>query len=180
MATTKLQFRIATLDDAAQIQQLIQAAFRAEDSRENWTGDMGLASGFSIGVEEITPGITNPNSDVLIATDDNGQLVGSITVVKRGTDVARLALLAVDQKLHRGGIGRQVLTYAQDYCRREWGVKKLGLNALSTRQELIAWYMRFGFRKTGEESPFPYERFSDRALPDGLCFFEMEKDLEAV
>ncbi|KAI1799614.1 acyl-CoA N-acyltransferase [Daldinia bambusicola] len=177
MANGNLQFRIATPDDAAQIQQLVQSAFRAEDSRENWTGDMGLASDFSIAVEEIMRNITAPDSAYLTATDENGVLVSSVGVSKRGADVGRIYMLVVDPHRHRGGIGRKVLAYAEEYSRQRWGVGKMGLNALSTRLQLIEWYLRCGYRKSGELSPFPREWFKGRTLPDDLCFVELEKDL---
>ncbi|KAI1465576.1 acyl-CoA N-acyltransferase [Daldinia caldariorum] len=177
MASGDLQFRIATPDDAAQIQQLLNSAFRAEDSRENWTGDMGLASEFNIAVEEIMRNITAPDSAYLMATDERGVLTGSVGVSKRGADVGRIYMLAVDPHRHRGGIGRKVLAFAEEYSRQRWGVGKMSLNALSTRLPLLEWYLRCGYRKTGELTPVPREWFKDRILPDDFCFVEFEKDL---
>ncbi|KAK5998063.1 hypothetical protein PT974_00434 [Cladobotryum mycophilum] len=166
-----LQFRIATPDDAPQLQQLVQSAFRAHDSRLDWTGNMELASHFKIEVEEVMSNITKPDMDAAAA------LVATIEVSKCGTDVGRLSMIAVDPGCQRGGVGRQVLAYAEDYCHRTWGVAQFSLNALSTRKALVEWYMRRGYRKTGETSPFPRERFSNLALPDDMCFIELEKDL---
>lgn len=180
MTKINLHFRMATPADAAQLQELVQSAFRAEDSRERWTGDTELSKKFHVGVDEIMVNINKTDSATLMATNDSGVLVGSLEVSKRGNDLARLSMLAVDHRHHRGGIGHQVLAHAEDYCRREWGVKKLGLNALSTREELIAWYERCGFRKTGDLSPFPRDRFADLTLPEDLCFVELEKDLNTV
>ncbi|KAJ0110257.1 gnat family [Diaporthe amygdali] len=180
MPNETLQFRIATPDDAAQLQNLVQCAFRAEDTRDRWTGSMELASQFHIGVEEVMANITNPDCVVLMATDNNGALVASVETFRRSAVLARLSMLAVDQNHQRGGLGRQVLAYAEDYCQRTWGIKRLGLNALSTRQELISWYMRCGFQKTGETSAFPRDRFAGLALPEDLCFVELEKDLIPV
>jgi ribosomal protein S18 acetylase RimI-like enzyme len=180
MTNGDLRFRVATPDDAAQLQAMVKSAFRAEDSRQDWTADMRLGSSFHIDVEEIMTQITKTDSAILMATDNNNALVASIEVSKRSADLARLSMLAVDQRYQRGGIGRQVLAYAEDYCQRAWGVKKLDLNALSTRRELILWYIRHGYQKTGELTPFPKERFQELALPDDLCFVELEKDLNIV
>lgn len=180
MANGNLQFRIATPADAERIQELVQAAFRAEDTRERWTGDTELSKRFRVGVDEVMVNITKPDSATLMATDSDGVLVASLEVSKRSADLARLSMLAVDQHHHRGGFGRQVLAYAEKYCRLEWGSTRLSLNALSTREELIAWYERCGFRRTGDMSPFPRERFTDFALPEDLCFVELEKDLSTT
>ena len=155
---TNLQFRRATTSDAKQIQQLIQSAFRAEDSRPEWTADVELGVRFRIEVDTILATINHPDQMILVATNNsNGDdhLVASVTIAMRSADYARLSLLAVDQNYQQGGIGRRVLAYAEDYSRRQWGVTKMGLNALSSRQKLIAWYTRCCYRRTGEVAPFP-------------------------
>jgi ribosomal protein S18 acetylase RimI-like enzyme len=181
MTGKPLQFRIATPEDASAIQQLVQSAFQAADTRQDWTADMELNIRFRVAVEEVMPRITNPNSAIVMAftTTENGNqaLVASVEVAKRSDDLARLSMLAVNQHHQRGGIGREILTYAEKYCQHQWGVTKFGLDALSTRQALIAWYMRRGYQKTGETVPFPVEKFSDLALPGDLCFVQLEKEL---
>lgn len=181
MSNESLHFRIATPDDAGQIQNLIQSAFRTEDTRARWTGSTELASQFHISVDEVLANINKPNYTVLVATDPStdGKIVASVECVRQRTapDLARLSMLAVNDSRQRSGLGRAVLTRAEDYCRREWGVTRLGLNALSTREELISWYVRCGFERTGATSAFPRERFPALDLPEDLCFVELEKDL---
>lgn len=179
MTNGNLQFRIATPDDAARLQQLVQSSFRAEDSRPRWTADMELGRRFRVDVGDILANITKPDSATLMATDSDGVLVASVEACKRSANLARFSMLAVDPQHQRGGIGRQLLAYAEDYSRRAWGVKKLGLNALSTREELILWYMRCGYQRTGELTPFTVQ-IDGVALPDDLCFVELEKDADAA
>jgi len=173
-----LKFRTATPEDAPQLQQLVESAFRAEDSRAGWTDDLGLSSSFRIDIKDIMAMITNPDSVMLMATDENNTLVGAIGTSKRDTNHARLFMLAVDETQQRGGVGRQILTYAENYGSRTWGVTTLGLNALSNRKQLISWYARCGYKETGETSPFPRDRYEGLTLPDDLCFVEFEKMLE--
>lgn len=182
MASTvqNLQFRPATQDDAPRIQQLVQSSFRTHDTRPDWTGHLELATGFHISVEEVSTQIANPDGVFLMANTslgDDGDLVATIAVTKRGADVGRLSMIAVDDKYQRGGIGRQALGYAEDYCQRKWNVNMISLNALSTRPALIEWYVRRGYQKTGETSPFPREKFPDINLPEDMCFIELEKTL---
>ena len=178
MATDNLHFRNAVPGDADQLQQLVQSAFRADDSRQDWIGNLELAKHFRVDVEEITAKIANPDTITLMALDNNDALVASIEVSKRVADCGRLSMIAVDERYQRGGVGRRVLAYAEDYCRQTWGVKKLSLNALSTRKALIEWYIRHGYRKTGETTPFPREKFSNLVIPDDWHFVELEKELQ--
>lgn len=170
-----LNFRVASADDAAELQQLIQVAFRAEDSRQGWIADMALNRRFTVGIAQIEKAATEPDSDFLVASDSAGNTVATIGVSKQEPDHARIFMLAVDRRHQQGGLGRQVLAYAEEYCQRNWGVTRLGLDALSTRHELISWYLRRGYQKTGETKPFPREAYSDLELPEDLCFVQFEK-----
>ncbi|EAW19528.1 GNAT family N-acetyltransferase [Aspergillus fischeri NRRL 181] len=182
MPTPAMHYRLATPSDAPQIQHLVQSAFRAPDTRPNWTGDTALASAFRIDTAEILSKITTPDSAFLLATDPTGALIACIGVSRctANDNLARFFLLAVDEAYQRFGIGRKILAYAEEYAHREWGVRRGGLNALSTREELILWYLRCGYQLTGEVTPFPFERFAGMELPENLCFLEMEKALVAM
>jgi GNAT superfamily N-acetyltransferase len=89
---------------------------------------------------------------------------------------ARLSMVAVEQSSHRGGIGRLLLSQSEAWCRANWATARFELNALSTRKELVAWYERCGYRRTGETTPFPVGRIPGVELPEGLCFIELDKE----
>jgi hypothetical protein len=60
----------------------------------------------------------------------------------------------------------------------ERGGKRIRMNVVNVRDALIAWYVRRGYRKTGETEPFPYgdDRYG-APLRDDLSFLVLEKDL---
>lgn len=154
---TNLQFHPATPSDAKQIQQLIQSAFRAEDSRPEWTADMELGVRFRIEVDAILATINHPDQTILMTTINNNcnnHLVASVTIAKRGMNCARLSLLAVDQHYQQRGIGRRVLAYAEDYSRQQWGATKMGLNAfVSTEAHCVVYSLRLpAHRRSGAVS----------------------------
>ncbi|KAI1336078.1 acyl-CoA N-acyltransferase [Xylariaceae sp. FL0016] len=181
MSNTELRFRVATSDDAPKIQEFVEAAFQAEDSRPAWTADMALGRGFRLPLEAVRAVIARPDSAILMGFAAGGPLVASVEVARRGDgDLARIAMLSVDPGRQRAGLGRAVLAHAEAYGRETWGARRAGLNALSTRAQLLAWYGRNGYRETGETAPFPVERYPELDLPGDLCFVEMEKDLGAT
>uniref|UniRef100_A0A8H7NMJ8 N-acetyltransferase domain-containing protein n=1 Tax=Bionectria ochroleuca TaxID=29856 RepID=A0A8H7NMJ8_BIOOC len=126
MSDNQLNFRVATLEDAEPLKELIQAAFRAEDSREGWVGLADLAAGFTMDVNEVKERISSPTSEVLIASNAESKYLGCVAVSKHGENVARVSWVAVDQKSHRGGIGRKVLEHAEEYSRQTWGSRSWG------------------------------------------------------
>ena len=54
-----------------------------------------------------------------------------------------------------------MLAEAERLGRDECGAGELHMTVITAREDLIAWYERRGYRRTGELSPFPYgdERF---------------------
>lgn len=175
---TALTFRRATLDDAAWLRNLNEHAFSTNDSRPNWTGDAELASKYTLSVESIIKSLTAQGWETFVAENEAGDIIASINVGKKGDDTGRIATLIVHDDYQRGGVGGRVLAYGEDFCRREWGVTKLSLNALSSRKALLAWYKSRGYRETGETSPFPRDapEFASIHMPEDLCFVEMDKD----
>jgi hypothetical protein len=53
------------------------------------------------------------------------------------------------------------------------------MTVITAREDLIAWYERRGYRRTGRTSPFPYgdERFGVPLRPD-LAFELLVKELD--
>lgn len=71
-----------------------------------------------------------------------------------------------------------IIAEAERTAREDWGVDEMHMTVISVREELIAWYERRGYRRTGELTPFPYgdERFG---VPqrDDLVFELLVKEL---
>lgn len=72
------------------------------------------------------------------------------------TGAAYLGMFAVRPTLQGGGVGRAVLDEAARIARDDWHAEALELTTIKQREELIAWYERRGFTRTGELRPFPY------------------------
>lgn len=97
-----------------------------------------------------------------------------------GRTTAYFGLFAVAPRHQRGGVGRAVLAYAEEYCRRRWAATHLEMTVLNPRTELVEWYIRRGFSLTDEVRPFPFALFEEtggRVLMDGLALMVMRKAL---
>lgn len=82
--------------------------------------------------------------------------------------VAYFGMFAVKPGLQGGGVGRRFLAEAERIAREEWGADELQMTVIHLREELIEWYERRGFHRTGRQKPFPYgdERFGIPARDD--------------
>jgi ribosomal protein S18 acetylase RimI-like enzyme len=108
-------------------------------------------------------------------------LVGCVRVERdhREPDApAHLGMLAVRPE-HQGlGIGRILVEAAEQLASRRWGAGELQMLVLAPRTELIAWYERLGYRRTGATVPFR-EVASDVLLAPDLRFVVLHKQLPA-
>jgi GNAT superfamily N-acetyltransferase len=170
-----IRFRVAAPDDAPHVQRLVQSAFRAGDSRPGWAGDASLTQHF---VPSVSDKIAAPGRTTLVAATRDGPYAASICVAHdQDAAAVRFSLLAVDPQAHRGGLGSRMLAFAEEYARETLGARVVGMNALSARPELVAWYVRRGYERTGQLTPLPPGRYGDRPIPEGWGLVEMEKQL---
>lgn len=167
-------FRIATTDDAPRLQALIEAAFRFTDASLEWIGSPELAETFTMDISVINERINSPDNVFLIASDEpNGTAIACVNVYNKEPGYGRIALLAVDPTIQRGGLGRIVMNKAEEYLVKEFGARKMGLNALETRKGLIEWYERKGYVRTGDVTKIPVERYDGKEI----ALVEFEKSV---
>jgi GNAT superfamily N-acetyltransferase len=168
--------RDATLADVPAIVALVQSAYRGEASRAGWTTEADLLDGQRIDAEGVSDVIARPDSLVLLA-ERQARILACAHVEKRG-DVGYFGMFAVQPATQAQGLGRRVLAAAECLARERWSVTRMTLTVIDLRANLIAWYLRRGYRRTGEHEPFPYgdARFG---IPrrDDLRFERLEREL---
>jgi GNAT superfamily N-acetyltransferase len=96
----------------------------------------------------------------LVAVERDGLMVACCQLERRG-DSAYFGMFAVRPALQGAGLGKAIIAEAERCAREEWGAREMQMTVISVREDLIAWYERRGYRRTGKTSPFPYgdERF---------------------
>ncbi|MDJ0381167.1 GNAT family N-acetyltransferase [Streptomyces sp. G-G2] len=174
--TTALSFRTATDADVVALVALVESAYRGEASRGGWTTEADYLDGRRTderGVREI---IATPDSTLLVVERD-GALVACCHLQHRG-DHAYFGMFAVRPELQGAGLGKEIMAEAERRVREQWGATEMHMTVVNVREELIAYYERRGYRRTGRLSPFPYgdERFG---IPrrDDLAFELLVKQL---
>ena len=92
--------------------------------------------------------------------------------------LAELSFEGASCKFQGGGIGRVMLDQAATLVRRRWGSTRMEMTVIAQRRDIIAWYERRGFHKTGEHRPFPFgDLINGTALRDDLYFEVLVTDL---
>ena len=148
-----LVFRLATIDDAHAVAARAQSAYRGEAAEAGWTTEAHLIPGQRIAAVEVGALIARPLSTVLLAEDSAG-LAGCVHV-EAVDGVGRLGLLAVEPARQAMGLGRRLVAAAEAHARDRLGVAEMRMEVIHSRAELIGWYERQGYRRTGDVAPFP-------------------------
>jgi ribosomal protein S18 acetylase RimI-like enzyme len=170
------RLRRAVHADVPALVALIESAYRGEASRAGWTTEAHLLAGQRVDPEGVAEVIDKDGGMILLAERD-GRPIVCCQLEHRG-DYAYFGMFAVSPAAQGGGLGRHALAEAERFARERWQVSEMRMLVIAQREDLIAWYERRGYRRTGEMSPFPYgdERFGI-PLRDDLRFETLAKPL---
>lgn len=151
MTTT---YRMATPADAPAVRALIESGYRGDSARKGWSHEADLLGGDRTTPEEVAAMIAAPEKRVLLAEQD-GALVGTVTITDLGGGLAYMGLLCIDPERQAGGLGRTLVREVEQLAASEFGATRMELIVVDAREELIAWYERRGYSRTGGLRPFP-------------------------
>ncbi|MGA2980290.1 MAG: GNAT family N-acetyltransferase [Terriglobales bacterium] len=129
------QIRTAESADAPAIARLVNDAFRSER--------------FFIDADRTDPekvGALLQKGKFLMLFED-GVLAGCVYTERRG-ERGYFGLLAVEPQRQRSGIGARLIAAAEQQCRSA-GCRFMDLTFVNVRQELPAYYRRFGYVENG-------------------------------
>jgi GNAT superfamily N-acetyltransferase len=134
------EIRTAEAADAPAIARLVNDAFRPER--------------FFVDADRTNPEKVSAllHKGKFLMHYEDGVLAGCVYSEIRG-ERGYFGLLAVDPKRQRSGIGARLIAAAEQDCRSA-GCRFMDLTFVNVRQELPAYYRRFGYVENGA-LPFP-------------------------
>lgn len=154
-----LVFRDARVADVAAIVALVESAYRGDASRAGWTTEADLLDGQRVDVVGVAEIIMRRGSRVLLA-EAGGEMLACCHLEKQG-DACYFGMFSVKPTRQAGGVGKRMLAEAERLARDKWKCTQMEMTVISVRDELVAWYERRGYHRSGRYKPFPYgdERF---------------------
>lgn len=148
-----LSFHKAELNDAVAIADLVNSAYRGESSRAGWTTEADLLDGLRITTPEVAALIRRDDAFVLVGVLRD-QIVACIAC-EQNENTAKFGLIAVKPSLQNKGYGREMIQAAEAITAREWRVAGFYLSVITLRTELVEFYERLGFERSGQFEDFP-------------------------
>lgn len=169
-----MDISIANAEDIPALLTLLNSAYRGEGSKQGWTTEADMISGELRTDEEQLKGLLQrPGAIFLKSTNEKNEIEGCVFLEKREGKLY-LGMLSVAPNLQARGTGKQLMEAAEYYATVQ-DCPSIFMRVVSIRPELIAWYERKGYYKTGEVQPFEDSKFGKAKLP--LEFWVMQKDL---
>lgn len=165
----------ATLADADELSALINSAYRGETSRKGWTTEADLLDGGRTDAAALRE-IILETGHTLLKYVESSKIIGCVELRQEGNRIC-LGMLTVSPDLQGKGIGKKLLAAAEAEA-KNLRCSAIYMTVISVRKELIDWYARHGYRKTGERKPFDFNdpRFG---LPrQELEFIVLEKPMQ--
>jgi len=150
---SSLSFRPAQAADSASIAALVNAAYRGDASRQGWTTEADLLDGLRTTAAEVRQLIVSGRATMLLCMH-GADLIASVCL-EPDADATHVGMFVVNPAMQGSGVGKQLLTYAESYAVQHWPVSKFYMHVITLRHELMAFYERRGYRRTGIVKAFP-------------------------
>jgi len=160
----------ATINDAERIKDLINLSYRGN---EGWTKETEIVSGARISIEDTKILIQKNNSKMFIATIE-GTLVGCICI-ELEKNKAYIGSFAVAPSYQNRGIGKSILMQAELIAINQFKARELIMIVVSQRRELIEYYERRGYSRTGQVEKYPIHLNVGIPILDGLTIEYLRK-----
>jgi ribosomal protein S18 acetylase RimI-like enzyme len=159
------------------VHALIESAYRGDSSRAGWTTEADIVKGPRTDAEELLSILRSPDAEILTAYDEAGTLVACCQMERRA-DAAYFGMFSVRPSGQAAGVGSAVLIEAERIAREDWQRPRMVMWVIEVRTELIAWYERRGYTRTGEAVDFPYDPDATAGpIMPGLRFIVLAKAL---
>lgn len=169
----------ATDAEIPAIADFVNAAYRGDSSRIGWTTEADYLDGQRTDPALLRADLAARPEAILLTLRDapDGPLLGCVWLEPVDAEAWYLGMLTVRPDLQARQLGRTLLSGAETVA-KERGARRMRMTVVNIRDTLIAWYLRRGYRLTGETKPFPY---NDSRLGeprrDDLIFVVLEKRL---
>jgi ribosomal protein S18 acetylase RimI-like enzyme len=170
---------IATDAEIDAVVALVNSAYRGESSRAGWTTEADYLGGQRTDAETLRAELAaHPGAVVLVMRDEEGgPLIACVRLEPVDEHAWYLGMFTVEPRMQNRRLGRSLLDEAERFVASR-GARVMRMSVIGLREELLGWYERRGYVRTGKTRDFPYgdPRFGEPRGQD-LTLLVLEKPL---
>jgi len=170
-----IKFRIAGVDDSEKVCSLINSVYRGENSKKGWTTEAYMLDGIRIDIPSLKKTINKKDNVIILAMYEN-QIIGCVHLETKGNK-CHLGMLSVDVNYQDKGIGKKIMEHSEEYAKNVMKCTEMEMKVIGKRKELIDFYIRRGYKITGESEPFLLNTHFGEPKSSDLYFEYLTKDL---
>ncbi|MES3036350.1 MAG: GNAT family N-acetyltransferase [Bdellovibrionota bacterium] len=161
MSAKPWKFRLATEADIPAIHKLVNSAYRGDSSRRGWTTEAHLLEGQRTDPVQLKIMLDDPISFLhVVEITEDGYLPGvnkydlvACVEIRKESDGLYIGMLTVNPWIQNSGIGKWVLEQCEEIA-LSWGYQRVYMTVITLRADLMNWYERRGYNRTGNVLPF--------------------------
>ena len=141
----------AEISHSQDICNLINLTYRGESG---WTRETHIIGGNRTNLDEITQAMEKTDAQFYVVYLKQ-RLVTCIYLAKEQHQTAYVGFFSVHPDFQGKGIGKYILQQAETIAKVQFSAIKIRMYVVSQRPELIAFYERRGYQRTGSQDPYP-------------------------
>jgi GNAT superfamily N-acetyltransferase len=158
---------------ASQICFLVNIAYRGT---RGWTKETDIVAGNRVTLSDVESILSNPDAHVLVAMDGNE--VMACICVEQNENNAYIGMFSVHPDIQGKGIGKEILLQAERFAAKTLRAEKFVMVVVSQRKELISYYERRGYFRTGVVEAYPLHLNVGVPKTEGLTIEYLEKSAQ--
>jgi len=163
-------------DDAEEIARLVNTAYRPTSGAAGWTHEGAIVGGPRVDPDQILHALQQIGTVILVARSGGG--IAACVQLQKASDICHLGLLAVDPELQGRDVGKRLLSLAEAHAFEAMNCRTVRISVLSQRPELMAFYVRRGYRAVGAVTDYPYASGVGTPLVNGLTVQTLDKPVQ--
>src|SRR5688572_9589013 len=169
-----MSIEIAQPKDISALVSLMDSAYRGEGSKQGWTSEADLFIGNKRTDEETVTTLMNKTGSVFLKHTNGAGIIDGCVFLHKKDSKLYLGMFSVAPFAQGKGIGKNLLNAANEYASLQH-CSTIYMTVITVREELISWYERNGYQKTGKVLPFPVdERFGIPTRPLEMIVLEKQ------
>lgn len=173
LSVTSPKIRLATKKDIEKIVKLVESVYRGESSKSGWTTEADLVDGQRTDAKMILEMMSEVGNEFYVIDANEFSLAASVHL-KKEADHGYIGMVSVGTEFQNQKLGKKLLQFCEEKI-ANWGFKKAKITVLNVREELIAWYVRFGYHRSGQGVDFPKDPRYGIPKVQNLKLIELEK-----